>query len=900
MPNEAEERIARLERQLKESQSVARIGSWELDLRSGVLTWTDQIYEMFGLTPGQFPATYEAFLNAVHPDDRDAVNAAYTRSVEEKTEYSIVHRLLMPDGCIKHVHERGRTVYDELGKPLRSMGTVQDISDLHATEMALRQANSRLREEVDDQGAFLRHITDSLPDELFVIDDSGRIVFANRAPASMQSEIIGSSFFRQVPDRHLPALKNAVVRALAAGEHAEIEVEYEGGEMRSGDFLMRVTRVPKSNHRLLVLITDISSRKAAEEGARRHDSLRRAVEKLAMVASWGWSPDRGYLVSPDLTALLEASSPITEIEQVTQFLQEPDSTILAHSLSALRMRGAAFDREVATSGRNGRKLFLRVTGASEDGRLFGYVQDITERKSSELMILSWFAELRALQRALEQSAIVSVTDTRGFIIDVNDHFCKNSGYSRNELIGSTHSILNSGHHSREFWADMWQTIAAGRNWRAEVRNKKSDGRTYWVDTVINPIHNEHGEIVKFLSIGNLITDRKKAEAALIHAREEAERASLEKSNFLARMSHEIRTPMNGIIGLSAILLGSELKEADMSRVRGIHQSASNLLRIINDILDYSRIEAGKIELVYSSFSPRSILSEVVQMLPLKEDVEVRFEIDPGVPDFLQHDSVRLRQVLINLAGNAVKFTERGSVEIHCSVVKREGSEVTLQFSVKDTGIGILPSDLAGLFKPYVQGDLTRQRRFEGTGLGLAISTELVSIMGGELKAESEPGAGARFFFTLPCLISESGPRHASSAGAGAGGSLAAELPLRILVVDDNHLNRIVAVAYLSAFGYNALSVESGAEAVELARGTQFDLIFMDVHMPDMDGIETARRIEAENSWPVCPCIIALTADVLASNKVMSGCLLKPINLKELEQTLRDAAKLIAERSAAVR
>lgn len=896
MPDGGEERIALLERQLKESQSVARIGSWELDLESGLLTWTDQIYTMFGLTPGQFPATYEAFLNAVHPDDRDAVNRAYTRSVEERTEYSMVHRLLRPDGSIKHVHERGRTIYNDQGKPMRSMGTVQDISDLHATEMALRQANNRLREEVDDQGAFLRHITDSLPDELFVIDDSGRVLFTNRIPVAAQGETIGSSFFRQVPERHLPALKACVVRALATGDQGEVELKYEPGELRSGDFLLRVTRIPQSTHRLLVLITDITARKAAEEGARRHDALRRAVEKLAMVASWEYNPGRGCLVSPDLTQILHAAAPITDIEQITRFLQESDSVLLTQSLDALKNRGVSFDREVATNSQS-RKLFLRVTGASEGGRIFGYVQDITERKSSELMILSWFSELRALQRALEQSAIVSVTDTTGIIMDVNDHFCKNSGYSRNDLIGRPHSILNSGYHSREFWAEMWETIKAGSNWRAEVRNRTLDGRIYWVDTVINPIHNEHGEIVKFLSIGNLITDRKKAESALIHAREEAERASLEKSNFLARMSHEIRTPMNGIIGLSSILLGTPLAEAEMTRVRGIHQSASNLLRIINDILDYSRIEAGKIELVYSSFSPRDILSDVVQMLPQKEGVEVKIEVEPDVPEYLKHDPVRVRQVLINLAGNAVKFTARGSVQIRASLLKQNEEGVTLEFSVKDTGIGIPPADLSRLFKPYVQGDLTRQRRFEGTGLGLAISAELVSIMGGELKGESEPGNGARFWFTLPCMLSESAPRQGSAAGAD--GTLAAQIPLQILVVDDNHLNRIVAVAYLSAFGYNASSVESGAEAVELSRKTRFDLIFMDVHMPDMDGIETAERILRQNPWPEVPRIVALTADVLAGNGVMDGCLLKPINLGELEQTLRDVGRRIAEKKPAL-
>lgn len=901
LPVTPEERISQLERQLRESQAVAQIGSWELDLVSGLLTWSDQIYIMFGLRPGEFPATYEGFLERVHPEDRDAVNRAYQTSVERHTEYSIVHRLLMPDGAVKHVHERGRTLYDPAGTPLRSLGTVQDVSDLHRSEIALRAANARLREEVDDQGALLRHIADSSPDEIIVMDDSGRILFANRTPAGMRhKDIAGSSFFRQIPESQLARFKDCVVRALANGESTEMELHYGAGPYRYGDFLVRVTRIPQGARRLLVLITDITVRKKTEAGARRQDSLRRAVEKLAMVASWEWSPETGYLISPDLPALLHSSAGFRDLTELQNFLNPDDARALLHSIENLHTRGLHFDREVEVPDRGHRRLFLRITGAKEEDRLFGYVQDITDRKSSELMILSWFAELRALQRALEESAIVSVSSLDGTIVDVNDHFCATSGYTREELIDQPHSLLNSGFHSRGFWAEMWQTINAGRTWRAEVCNRARDGSLFWVDTVINPIHDEHGKIVKFLSIRNLITDRKRTEDALIQAREEAERASVEKSNFLARMSHEIRTPMNGIIGLSSILLGSPLCEEDLERVRGIHQSANNLLRIVNDILDYSKIEAGKIELVAAAFSPHDVISETIQILPRREGVEIRAAIDADVPLHVEHDPVRLRQVLINLAGNAVKFTEKGIVTIGCRLLDENASGgPLLEFFVEDTGIGILPADLDQLFKPYVQGDLSRQRRFEGTGLGLAISLELVHIMGGDLKAASVPGEGARFWFTLPCRAA-AGPLREFQA-VMPDRHLALQFPLKILVVDDNHLNRVVAVAYLSAFGYNAVSVASGAEAVALARTTPFDLIFMDVHMPDMDGMEAASRIRQQNPWPQIPVIVALTADALAGDSgSMDAWLLKPMSLGELERILRSFGREIRTASDLVR
>ncbi len=630
-------------------------------------------------------------------------------------------------------------------------------------------------------------------------------------------------------------------------------------------------------------------------------------------------------------------------------------------------------------------------------------------------------ELGNQKIALDEHAIVSITDVQGNIIYVNRRFIETSQYGEQELIGKNHRIVNSGFHPQEFFRDMWRAIAGGKVWHGEICNRAKSGSLYWVDATIVPfldargkpyqyvairtditpqkaaqraledsrnkyqalvddigenfiifshdartgrmlfvsdgIENvtgcpreealgktwveiidwlpgeieraqayharvmERGEFVQFeLSFrhpdGGIrtilvsehpvvdvsgevkaldglvedITGRKRIEAELRAAKDAAEAASRAKGEFLAVMSHEIRTPMNGVLGMTELVLDTDLTAEQREYLGLVKSSADALLVIINDILDFSKIEAGKLELERVPFDLRELCSSTTRILAVRaaqKGVDVACRLDDAIPPVVEGDPGRLRQVLTNLIGNAIKFSHRGEVVLGIRAQGGSDERIRLRIEVSDQGIGIPADKLDHIFEAFSQADASTTREYGGTGLGLAISSQLVAAMGGRLDVKSEIGRGSVFGFEVEFPVGER-PQAEPAAGAPSSPAPLNTGSLEVLLVEDNAINQKVAVTLLERWGHRVTVAHDGRLAVEAVAARCFDVILMDLLMPEMDGLEATRRIRMRGD--ATP-IIAMTANATEEDRSrclaagMDGYLAKPIVAAALRAAL---------------
>jgi PAS domain S-box-containing protein len=520
-------------------------------------------------------------------------------------------------------------------------------------------------------------------------------------------------------------------------------------------------------------------------------------------------------------------------------------------------------------------------------------REVQERIQAEEQLQKSLKELEDLKFALDQHCIVARTDARGVITSVNEKFCTVSKYAPEELIGQTHKIVNSGHHARKFFDELWETISSGQTWRGEIKNLTKDGNPYWVDTTIVPFRGANGRPFQYIAIRMDITNLKRIEEELRAAKDVAEQASRAKSGFLANMSHEIRTPLNGIMGMTDLTLDTQLTPEQRDYLETVKNSSDSLLTVINDILDFSKIEAGKLDLENAEFDLREVMESTLKTLAVRageKKLELLCEIAPDVPEMVRGDAVRLRQVLTNLTGNAIKFTEHGEVALR--VIKEAGSEQEpmLRFTVADTGVGILASKLDLIFDPFSQADTSTTRKYGGTGLGLTISSRLVQMMGGKIWVESEVGRGSQFHFTVK--LEASGSKEGRAIRNQAAEKLRG---VRVLLVDDNPTNRRILDAMLRNWGMAPVCAESGEQALVKLRsageaGEALPMVLTDMQMPEMNGFELVERIRQMPGSHTATIVMLSSAggggDRERSRELgVAAYLLKPIRQAELRETI---------------
>ncbi len=516
-------------------------------------------------------------------------------------------------------------------------------------------------------------------------------------------------------------------------------------------------------------------------------------------------------------------------------------------------------------------LTIGIGGVIASGLLAGIVLALGLSRARALGLAEKItASLRASETEARRLAMVAsrtingvvIADVDGRIEWANEGFTRISGYTLDEVKGrKPGAVLQGAGTNSATIRKMHDALVARSGFEVEILNYAKSGRPYWVRTEVQPLRDAAGDVVGYMGIQNDITEQKAAAEKLAMAVQQAqeaavraEQANIAKSQFLATMSHEIRTPMNGVIGMTSLLLDTPLSTSQKEFAEIIRISGETLLLLINDILDFSKIESGKMDLENEPFTLRECIESTLDLFApqaTRKGLDLLYEIADGTPATVRGDITRVRQILVNLVGNAVKFTERGEIEISVRPEPREGQACELRFAVRDTGIGIPHEAQARLFKSFTQVDASTTRRYGGTGLGLAISQRLAEIMGGRMWVESEPGRGSKFLFTL---------KLDSVADAAAPAAPHADLRgKRLLVVDDNPAARRIFATLAENWSMPA-AVESDATAAlaRLRAGEKFDVALIDREMPDTDGVMLAREIRRLPGGSALPLILIST------------------------------------------
>ncbi len=838
----------------------SQMGTWDWEIPTGRVTFNERWASMLGYRLDELEPHVRTWEQLVHPDDLHQVMATVSAHLRGDTPtYSSEHRLRTKSGAWCWVFDSGRVVErNAKGAPLRVAGIHLDISEQKRMEESLRESEERFRQVTEHIDAVFWLTS---PDKSQVLYVSPAFETVWECPRDLLYANPGLWF-----DHVHPEDRNRVTATACQPCDEEYRIVTPGGRVRwIRDRSFAIKNATGETYRLAGIAGDITDAKQMEDNLRASERRHRSLVELSPHAIFINCEDRIVFANRACAKLLGAIAPSQLFgKRVLEIIHPGSQDLVQERIASIRATNqAAPPIEEQFIALDGSVIEVEVAAAPImfEGKpaIQVIATDIRARKGLERALLATNLQLQTILASATTVSIVA-TNTEGTITTFNTGAEELLGYSAVEMIG--HQSLTLLHvpeeidrHAREL-SDLYEHpihgVAAlienakrGGFDEREWTYQRKDGSRLTVLSTITALRDSDGVVTGFLAIGKDITSRKAAENALAQARDEALRAAQIKADFLATMSHEIRTPMNAIIGMTGLLLDTALTKEQHEFADSVRRSSDGLLTLLNDILDFSKIEAGKLHFEQLPFDLRMTVEDTVELLAEQaqsKGLELIGLVDAAVPTAVVGDPGRLRQILVNLVGNAIKFTAAGEVFLHVTRETQDGLDL-LRFTIKDTGIGIPEAVQGRLFHAFVQADSSTTRRFGGTGLGLAICQRLVSQMHGRIGVESHSGQGSTFWFTaqFPETTLATPPSPFSWSRLRGRG---------ILLVDHCDTVRQALRQELTSHGMNCTVARSGPEAVELARAAAaahnpFDLALIELHLSDVDGFETATLLKQD-------------------------------------------------------
>ncbi len=863
-------------------------GIWDWDARTDIVFFSPQWKRMLGYEVHEIGSTFDEWDTRVHPDDKEQCYADLQRHFRGETDiYINEHRMLCKDGSYKWILDRGKVIeQDEQGNPLRVIGTHTDITARKEQEERLKgiAANVpgmiysyRLR---PDGSSHIPYTSSGIWDiyELNsqdVVDDATVVV--NRLHAEDREKVM-QSVYQSAQDLSPWFCEFRIVkpsgRIIWVEGNATPTKEGDGSTVWYG-YIYDITDRKKVQHEL-----EISERK-----------YRTIFENVQDVF---YQTNRAGIVTEISPSIVKYSGYTREEiigHHVEKFYYYEEDRV--RLMAQLVRRGAVVDVEVRLKSKSHQLVFASVNAHllyDENKAVVGTegtMRNITERKRIEDALR---ASQERMQLFISQApTAIAMMDTKMRYMAASQKWLDDYGIAGRDVVGISHYDIFP--EIGEEWKAIHSRCLAGAvESREEDKFERGDGTVQWLKWVVRPWYDIQGDIGGLLMFTEDIAEQKMVQEALRDAKEQAEEANRAKSEFLANMSHEIRTPMNAILGFSEILLNTAQDATSKEYVQTIMSSGRTLLSLINDLLDLSKIEAGRLELASEAvFLPRLLEDLRLMFVPLvsKKSLVLSMEIPQDMPENLLLDEVRLRQILVNLIGNAVKFTKEGEIAVEVELSMSENaaprSRLSLAIRVCDTGIGIAPEDRETIFDSFSQARSGSSRQYGGTGLGLAITRRLVELMGGTISLESEEGRGSTFTVLLPDVAVAEGPARPDTFFLWDKRRIYFR-NARLLIADDVPENIRLVQSYLADSQLRMVTASNGREAVMLAGEYVPNIILMDLRMPQMDGVEATRIIKSTPALAHIP-IIAFTASAGASHHIpaslFDGVLGKPVRRGEL-------------------